>query len=138
MNAQPQNVVRGTNAADALKMRESHVRELETKGDATRAAANVKGVSLCGGGDCMVTTDARLLLSSCADVAKGARFYTENYSCDDVAGGERQFAHACLTVIAFALDAIDAHFCALDENHLLPRCNDEMTLTLDYSQRKNG
>lgn len=90
------------------------------------------------GGDCMVTTDARLLLSSCADVAKGARFYAENYSCDDVAGGERQFAQACLTVIAFALDAIDAHFCALDENHLLPRCNDEMTLTLDYSQRKNG
>lgn len=84
----------------------------------------------------MVTVDARLLLSSCAEVAKGARFYAENYSCDDVAGGERQFTQVCLTVIAFALDAIDEHFCALDVEHKLPRDNEKMTLTICYGDNE--
>ncbi len=137
MNAQPQYVARGTNAADALKMRESYVRELETKGDATRAAANVNGFSLCGSGDCMVTTDARTLLSQCADVAKGAHFYVDNWDCEgSVAGGEQAFASACLGLIGFALDAIDAHYCALDEEHKLPLNIDKMELRINYDESK--
>ena len=137
MNAQPQYGAKEKNAADALKMRESYVKELETKGDATRAAANVKGFSLLGSGDCMVTTDARTLLSQCADVAKGARFYVDNWDCEgSVAGGEQAFATACLGLIGFALDAIDAHYCALDEEHQLPRDRDKMTLKINYSGSK--
>jgi len=137
MNAQPQYIARGTSAADALKMRESYARELETKGDETRAAENVKGLSLCGGGECRVTNDALTLLSQCADVAKGARFYVDNWDCEgSVAGGEQAFATACLGLIGFTLDAISAHYCALDEEHKTPRGIEKMTLKINYSEKE--
>ena len=132
MNAQPQYVARGTNAADALKMRESYVRGLEA---ATAAGMNEPPRET--GGYSMVTGDASRLLQQCADVARGASYYVDNWNCGgSVPGGEQAFASACLGLIGFTLDAIDAHYCALDEEHKTPRDRDKMTLKINYSGSK--
>lgn len=82
----------------------------------------------------IVTVGARAVLSDCADVAKGARFYAQNFDCNDLAGGAQQFSLACLGLIAFALHTLDAHFAELDENHRLPREVENMVLSFDYSK----
>ena len=85
----------------------------------------------------MVTGDASRLLQQCADVARGASYYVDNWNCGgSVPGGEQAFASACLGLIGFTLDAIDAHYCALDEEHKIPRDRDEMTLKINYSGSK--
>ena len=73
-----------------------------------------------------------MLIAQAADVAKGARFYIDNWGCDEVLPRET-FATACFGLIAFALDAVDVHYCALDEQHKLPRDNADMKLEIDYS-----
>ena len=62
-----------------------------------------------------VRAELETLLGQARDVAKGARFYIENFDCDEIPGGKGAFAAACFGLIGFALDAIDAHLCAVNE-----------------------
>ena len=128
---------RGTNAAEALRARAQYIQALNAGNAATEneAQGSKEALSLCAG-DCSITADARTLLGQCAEVAKGARFYVDNFDCEDVAGGKECFATACLGLIGFALDAIDAHYCSLDENGRLPRANETMTLIINYCRNK--
>ena len=81
--------------------------------------------------------EMRTLLQQCSDVAKGARFYVDNFGdCGDVPGGKESFATACFGLIAFTLDAIDAHFCELEDVQIIPSHSrlDDIKLTFDYSK----
>lgn len=131
-----QHAARGTSADEARGFRAQYVNELRAKATATgcpnATTDKAMAVHYCGGGYCTVKGEARTLLGYCTDVAKGACFYVENWPCDEIAGGEKSFATACLGLIAFALDAVDAHYCALDEEHKLPRDNEKMTLKICY------
>lgn len=81
--------------------------------------------------------DARMLLGWACDVAKGARYYTENFSCPDVCGGSDHFACACLGLIGFCLEAVDIHFCALDELHEVPKRMNELEFDIQYQEKTN-
>ena len=85
----------------------------------------------------MIKADARYLLGQCADLAKGARFYADNYQCDEFKNddGQRIFLSACMGVLAFCLDVIDEHYSALDEAGQYRKGEADCEFRLDYSKR---
>ena len=84
----------------------------------------------------MITGDALMILGQACTVARGARFYIENFDVEDVPGGNLAFAAACFGLIGFALDAVNAHFVALDEQQEFPRWIERMELSPDFSGRR--
>lgn len=86
------------------------------RGSSIEEAAAARVFSNMTPGAYYVRAELDTLLGQARDVAKGARYYIENWECgENVAGGEKAFASACLGLIGFALDAIDAHLCAVNE-----------------------
>lgn len=79
-----------------------------------------------------------MLLGWACDVARGAQFYVQNFSCDDEHTNTNDFAAACLGLIGFTLNALDAHFCALDEAGGYNKDNARFEAKIDYTDRREG
>lgn len=85
------------------------------RGSSIEEAAAARIFSNMTPGAYYVRAELETLLSQARDVAKGASHYVDNWVCEGVTGGDSAFASACLGLIGFALDAIGAHLCAVNE-----------------------
>ena len=105
------------------------------RGSSIEEAAAARIFSNMTPGAYCVRAELETLLGQARDVAKGASYYVENWECgESVTGGESTFAAACLGLIGFALDAIDAHLCAVNEQPEAERDYRKMKFTTTGKQ----
>lgn len=104
------------------------------RGSSIEEAAATKIFSHMTPGAFYVRAELETLLGQARDVAKGASHYVENWECEGVTGGDSAFAAACLGLIGFVLDAIDAHLCAVNEQPEAERDYRKMKFTTTEKQ----